>query len=89
MGRIVTPKYRMEVKTNVGSLTPAAWRGRVTSKRLADHVEGLNQSFQPGGINAHVSDAKGAVMYVYAASIIEQRTGRVVAEWKAAPFQVM
>jgi hypothetical protein len=88
MGRSVTPKYRVETKENVGAMTPAAWRGRATPARLAEWVEACNKSFLPGGVNGHVSESRGVVVYIHAAKIIEQATGRVVAEYKAPAFQV-
>jgi len=87
MGRSVTPKYRMEVKTNVGYFTPSIWRGRATEQRLEVAVHAENKSFLPGGVNAHVANNLGAVPYIYKAKIINQMTGEVVAEYNAPAFQ--
>ena len=89
MGRIVTPKYRMEVRTNVGSMTPSSWSGRATEKRLETAVKAENESFLPGGVNAHVSKAHGAVVRIIYARLVEQATGTVVAEYTAPAFEVL
>jgi hypothetical protein len=55
MGRVVTPKYAVEIEVSGPyRVTPAAWRGRPTSLRLAQYVEQFERSTQPGGANAHL-----------------------------------
>jgi len=89
MGKSVTPKYRCEVKANIGYMTPSCWSGRATEKRLQDHIESLNESFLPGGINGHVSKSRNVIVQIHEARLVEQSTGRVVAVWKAPLFQVI
>ncbi len=91
MGRIVKAKYRMEIiRTNhSGYMTPSVWRGRATDKRLAEAVRSMNQSFLPDGVNAHISRARGVVVQVLSARIVEQDTGIVVAEYNAPMFEVL
>jgi hypothetical protein len=97
MGRVVTPKYRVEYRDNILALGRSigdhaatidgrsvrvysqAWKGRATAERLEDWRKTMNQSFQAGGVNAHVSRAHGMVPHINYARIVEQRTGRVVA----------
>jgi hypothetical protein len=89
MGRIVTPKYRVEVRTNnpaVG-LTPFAWQGRPTQAKLEAWRQQYNASFQLGGVNAHVSTE--VVLHIVSAKIVHQATGRVVAETTMPMFEVV
>lgn len=89
MGRSVTPKYRMEVRANVGYMTPSCWSGRATEKRLEDAVRSMNKSFLPDGVNAHVSKSRGVVVQILSAKLVEQSTGTVVAEYTAPMFEVL
>lgn len=88
MGRSITPKYRVEAKEQNGKAWAASWRGRATEKRLAEYVAGTNESMKPGGVNEHVSRAVGFIPVIREARIIEQRTGEIVAHYKAPLFQV-
>jgi hypothetical protein len=89
MGRSTTPKYRLETWVNAGRHTPSAWEGRPTEAALRDRVCSLNESFMPGGVNGHVSQAAGEIVQVWMARIVRQSDDRVVAEWKAPPFATM
>jgi hypothetical protein len=58
MGRVVTPKYSLEVEVaGPFRVTPAAWRaeyGRPNCITLAKYVETFEASTRPGGANAHL-----------------------------------
>lgn len=65
MGRTVTPKYAVHVRTSDGShMDPFAWQvraqygrpgdGRPNSANLVRWVESYNKSFEPGGVNERV-----------------------------------
>ena len=94
MGKIVKPKYRVEMT----GVTPAAWRvkgygqvpgyGKPTDANLEKFVHGYAKSLEIGGVNEHVSKALGHVPYPTSARIVDQDTGAVVASWKAGMFQV-
>jgi hypothetical protein len=51
MGRVVTPKYRLELVVPGFNFTAFAWSGLPSPARLAAHVRQLNQSFDLGGVN--------------------------------------
>ena len=102
MGRIVTPKYAVHVRTNDRghALTPIAWRtraqgqipgdGRPTAANLAKWVEGYNASFRAGGSNAALSESIGFELRIHHAEIRENVAGGdVVAEWDAPLFEVV
>lgn len=102
MGRITTPKYRLEIWSNaplrrVAEMVFAgpsieSWqvsqRGRPTERNLEHYLFAQAKSFEHGGVNQHVSRALGYVPYPREARIVNQRTGQIVAKWKAATFQV-
>jgi hypothetical protein len=89
MGKIVTPKWRVEVQDNTGVKNQFAWReGRPTLKALEAWRNGFNQSFKKDGVNYHLSKSLGFILCYGNCQIVEQRTGRVVVEYKAPMFEV-
>lgn len=86
MGKVITPKYRVEYRDQQGQHS-MAWNvgnpgggpypgdGKPTQPNLEKWRKALNKSFRPGGVNAHVSEALGFVLYVSAARIVNQATG--------------
>ena len=93
MGRVYTPTYRVEAASNVPGLTIFGWccrtNGRATDKNADRWRKGMNQSFQPGGNNWHVSKANGVVPHLHEVRIVRQRTGEVVAVASAPMFEVV
>lgn len=88
MGKTKTPKYRLECKDNKGPYT-LSWQGKATEKRLQDWIKSYHQSLEIGGANEHISKGLGFVPYLNSAKIVNQQTGQVVAEYKAAMFQAI
>ena len=89
VGKTVTPKYRVVVD---GKLT-MAWDikeyGRPTDRNAERYAMAYAASLEKGGANAHLSDSRGFVPYPKSVAIeFNHRGGGVVAEWKAAAFQV-
>ena len=102
MGRSTTPKHVAVIRTNDKghAFTPFAWRPRAkygipgdgvaNAKNLAKFVAGYNASFEPGGTNAHLSDAVGFIVAIDYAAIYENCAGgALVAEYKAPAFEVV
>jgi len=87
MGRIVRSKYRLEITDSAGT-HKLLWRGRSPGARLGDHILAYAKSLERGGSNEHISKNLGYIPYPSSARIIEQDTGRTVAQWKAGMFQV-
>jgi hypothetical protein len=87
MGRIVTPKYRVEDRTNGMGIMPFAWNGKPTKERLEAWRVEMNKSFQPGGNNGHVST--NTIPHITHAKIVNQKTGAVVAETAMPMFEVV
>ncbi len=93
MGRSVTPPYRLEMS----GVTAATWRvkaqygipgdGKPTEANLIKYIRAYAKSLESGS-NVHISKALGYVPYPTWARIVRQADGQVMAEWKAAPFQV-
>jgi len=92
MGRSVTPTYRVEVVTNVGRITPMAWDckrdGRPNQKNIDQWRVDINKSFQPDGVNWHVSESSGIVQHISKATVIRQSTHEVVAVSEMPMFEV-
>lgn len=89
MGKVVTPKYRIEAVDNQGRKSQWCWKGRVSEKALAEYMLGYNKSFLPGGTNEHVGKQEGVVPYHHKAQIVNQFTNEIVATWNAPVFQVL
>lgn len=101
MGRIVTPKYRIEMNEvtypvavghlAVVSTNKSPWRGnygRPTAKNIEKYVAAYINSCMPDGVNAHVGRAIGHLPVVRSACIVNQLTGDVVATWIMPTFMV-
>jgi hypothetical protein len=85
MGKIVTPKFRVEFQTNNGHWTPTSWyvhskrSGRVgygtpTHANLRKYVLAMEASTMPGGPNAHIGPTR-----ILRATIIRQADNAVMA----------
>lgn len=80
MGRVTTPRYRVEVECVGMVATPSAWRkhyGRPTEANLIRFLEASNASMAPGGCNQHIAAAFPGARNV-GGRIVEQSTGAVV-----------
>lgn len=96
MGRVITPTYRVEAAVNVLGFSFFGWdcriNGRPTVKNAEKWRRATNESFQPNGVNWHVSQATGVVPHITQVRIVAQkgpRTGEVVAETKMPMFEVV
>lgn len=94
MGKIVAPKYYVAAfyrKPN-GAIAKMDldWKGRPSESKLEEKRKKLNESFLPGGINAHVSDSNSGIIYIFRMEIRENRpSGAVVCTAKAPMFEVV
>lgn len=97
MGKSYTPTFRVEYRDNTNaqilSFNPMAWDckmdGRPTVANLEKWRQGYNKSFNPGGVNFHVSKEIGVIIHISNAKLIRQSTGEVVAETAMPMFEVM
>lgn len=103
MGRVTTPTYRVEYRTNALALGKVAadtsiegkgyhvqaWRGRATPKAAEEWRKAMNASFQKGGANYHLTEALGFIEHVSHVRVVHQATGRLVAEATMPTFEVM
>lgn len=81
MGYLTTPKYRVTFDSiGMFRMTPAAWQGRASSKRLREYCEHLVASFKPGGVNDQIGRT-GLVLT--GAHLVRQGDNVEVATWKA------
>lgn len=87
MGKSYTPKYRVEYRDQSGWHSQC-WSGRVSDKHAEDWRVAMNKSFQPGGNNAHISEAVGYVLHVSRVLIKNQRSGQTVARAVMPMFEV-
>ncbi len=93
MGRVTTPTFRVEIKTNAPAyLTDGVWNSRTMGRPTAENAEAyrqrLNQSFLPGGVNGPRNDTD-VVIHVHTIRIVRQSNNEVVAEAKAPMFEVV
>lgn len=91
MGRVVTPKYRVEFTMTLGRRDSQVWdcrhNGRPTEKNLRAWREAMNHSFEHGGVNEHISQMLGRVERYFNCRVVNQFTGEVVVEFKAPMFE--
>lgn len=89
MGKTITPRYYARYRTQDG-WHDILWNGRATDKRAEEKRRSLNASFQPGGVNEHVSIGAGYVLHVSALEVCRNISGGcVVARAKAPMFEVI
>lgn len=103
MGKTVTPKYRVEYKTNgLTSADRLSWKQMIWDVSAgpnrtgygAPSVENLmrwrdkyNASFEPNGVNFHLSESAGFILRIFNCRIVNQRTGKVVIQYTAPMFE--
>lgn len=92
MGRSTTPTYRVEFVANV-PMSMGAWNGKINGRATDANAEryrqSMNQSFQPGGVNSHVTEAHGVVPHISKVVVIRQSSNAVVATAQAPMFEVV
>jgi hypothetical protein len=91
MGKNHTPKYVVVLDGRADHAI--AWRvqynGHANDKNLEKFVMAYSKSLESGGANEHISKSLGHIPYPRTAEIRHNyHGGAVVAEWKAAPFQM-
>lgn len=93
MGRVVIPKYRVEVRgnfTRMGhEISPMIWRGRVSKKGLEAYRQKMNLSFMPGGVNQHIGEKSGYLPHISFAKIVRQRDGHIMTQVMAPMFEAI
>jgi hypothetical protein len=90
MGKSITPTYRVEYRDNASRSTSSmCWRGKASKERLEQWRKDYNKSFNPGGVNYHVSQSLGIVVHISHAWLIHQRTNECVAETKMPMFELV
>ena len=87
MGRIYTPKYRVEYRDQAGWHSQA-WKGTANSDSLEKWRVAMNKSFQTGGNNYLVSEMIGYEPHINRAMIVRQSNSQVVADVKMPMFEV-
>jgi hypothetical protein len=87
MGRSRTPKFRIELNTNTMGKQVFAYERKATTDGLVEFIVSYEKSLKPGGVNEHVCPDR--VTWVNSAQIVNQKTGRVVAEYNMPMFQAM
>ena len=95
MGKSSTPKYRIELRSNDPKRKWDSYAylvknyGKPTEANAKRFRNDMNASFQGGGTNYHITEGLGYVLHYSDAQIVEQKTGRVVAKYKAPVFEVV
>jgi hypothetical protein len=94
MEKSTTPKHRIELRTNdLTVMEDYPWDskhyGAATDENLEEWRNVMNASFQPGGVNEHITDARGVVPHIIAAKLIHQSTNAVSAETEMAVFELV
>jgi hypothetical protein len=90
MGTSRTVRFTVHYSVDHGVWTPGEWRmrprfngqapahGQATPENLKKHVEHVEASTQPGGVNAHIGVTK-----ILSARIVDNFTGETLATYKA------
>ena len=94
MGKSFTPTYRIETSVNPGSWIPfSTWdykeQGKPTEKKLEAYRIKLNESYQPNGVNYHISKAYGFIVHYSKARVVNQFTRQIVCETNAPMFEAV
>jgi hypothetical protein len=90
----ITPTHRIELRTNdLKVMESYPWDskhyGAATKANLEEWRTVMNASFQPGGVNEHITKARGVVPHIISAKLIHQQTSAVVAETEMPSFEVV
>lgn len=82
MGRTTTPKYVIDL-WDQDAKTVMAWHGRATEKALAKFVQGMQTSYEDGGVNSHIKTRYGEVPVIEKAQIRLNKPGAsaVIVGW--------
>jgi len=88
MGKINTPKYRIELScisftAKKREVHKYVFQGKPTLKCGLEFRDGLNKSFQTGESNQHLNGTQSDYLNFV---IIEQKTGCVIIDHKAPSF---
>jgi hypothetical protein len=100
MGRIITPKYRLEIKPvpkpgrdGFYEFTAQAWevktKGKPTAANIEKYIRAFVESQKIGGCNEHLARSAGFIQVPNCARIVRQSDGQVVAEWRAPMFMAI
>lgn len=93
MGRTITPRYFARYRDQGGwhDITwDCARHGRPSTDTAEARRQSLNQSFERGGVNFHVSQAVGYVIHVSRLTIHHNIKGQpIAAEARAPMFEVV
>ena len=81
----ITFTHRIEVcTTDLTVMESYPWNSKRYGNAAPENLEawrvGMNASFQPGGVNEHISEARGVIPCIVSAKLIHQHTGEMVAE---------
>jgi predicted SpoU family rRNA methylase len=103
MGRTITSKHRVEYRDNHLSMkfvSPdgmgvegkpchiQAWKGSVSVDRLEDWRKSMNNSFQDGGCNFHLSQSEFGIPHIHYAVIVRQYDRKIICRVTAPAFDV-
>lgn len=99
MSRSYTPKYRAEYRDQTGKWKWIIWNVRgcngwtgngQPSKYNAERLrKSMNESFNVGGVNYAASEAAGYIIHINRLRVVNQSTGKIVAEAVMPMFEVM
>ncbi len=97
MGKSLACPYVIEYRDQAGDWNWCVWNvrggvnrtghGQPTNANAEAWRVKMNRSFQPGGVNGHVSDARGYVVHINAVRI--KHNGRVVASSSMPMFEAV
>lgn len=94
MGKVVTPKYRIEEKQKNGMWkTQFAWivkeYGKPTKENLREYREKMNESFKKGGVNEHISENLGVQKVLGSLRIVNQENNELVVQFDQPMFEII
>ena len=93
MGRSTTPRFAVEYTCKGGSITPYGWRssrmgqvpadGRPSAATLQRHVDSVNASLLPGGVNHYPTPGRADIRIVSARLVRNDGSREVLATYTA------
>ena len=91
MGRTSTPAFAVEYTCTGGTITPYGWRssrigqvpadGRPSAATLKRHVDSVNSSFLPGGVNHYPTPGRADIRIASARLVRNDGSRQVIATY--------
>lgn len=93
MGCTVTPTYVIRITQNYRGSDTIVWNtklnGAPTAENLIKWRKAMNESFNLGGVNEHITKSLGHIARITGAALVNQKTCHVIALDNDATVQII